>query len=270
MLTELTDKGRCHDGNNLITLENGLNDLEDLALIHNGTKGTGNQALSTGNTLVLIDHRAALIIGTDGIHTAGGGAGALQMDNGVVRTGLGALAALDAFRLINVRLAVFELDSALGADLFAGTGKAVLAVLGDLILVGGAGMAGIGNGVDQRRLIILLRNRGMIHTLGDQMAAIRRTKAQAHSKAHTLTGNGPLQKNRLTVQRAVAGNNDVGQLLCLGIVAAVISHASDLSKDLFSDIRDQRRDSTHCMYLLNSYEVLFSAQEPAAAPDRRQ
>ena len=53
----------------------------------------------------------------------------------MVGAGLGALAALDALVLVNEAAAVDEGNGPLGADLLAGSGQAVLAADGDLVLV---------------------------------------------------------------------------------------------------------------------------------------
>ena len=121
----------------------------------------------------------------------------------------------------------------------AGSGQTVLAQLRDAVLLRGAGMAGIGNDIDERRLIILLRNGRVVHALGQQAALLHGLQRQAHGQTDTLARDGTLQKNGLPVQRVLSGNDDIGKVLCLRIVAALISHARDLGKDLFPDVRDQ-------------------------------
>ena len=156
-----------------------------------------------------------------------------------------ALAALDALLRVNVAFAVDEGDRALGADLLAGGGQTVLAVLRHPVLVGGAGVAGIGNDVDQRRLVILLGNGGGIHALGHQTAGLDGADGQAHGEPYPLTRDGAFQENRLPVQGLVAGDDLEGQVLRSLVAVAAVCHAGDLGKYLFANIRDQRRNSSH-------------------------
>ena len=80
----------------MVTLENRLDNLEDLTLIHNGAERTGYEALAAGHTLILIDHSSAMLIGNDGIHTAGYLTRPLHMDNGMVGAGFFAFSAFNA------------------------------------------------------------------------------------------------------------------------------------------------------------------------------
>ena len=191
------------------------------------------------------------------------------MDDGVVGAGIGALAALDALALVDVGAAVFKVDGALGADLLTGAGKAVLAVLGDLVLVGGAGMAGVGDDVDQGRLVILLGHGGGVHALGDQVTAVAGAQAQTHGKAHALTGDGALEKGGFPVQGAVAGDDLVGQLVGGLVAVAGVGHPGHLDEDLFTDIRDQRGNSAHGKFLLCVF-VIFWGENGCPTPLRGQ
>ena len=245
MLAELTDEGGGHNGDDLVALEDGLNHLENLALVHDGAEGAADQALAAGNALVLVDHRPAVLIGADGIHAAGSLAGPLHVDDGVVGAGLGTFAALDALTLVNAALAVDEGDGPLGADLLAGGGQAVLAVFRHPVLVGGAGVAGVGDDVDERRLIVLLGDGRVIHALGHEAAGLDGPDAKAHGKPHPLTGDGPLQEDALPVQGLVAGDDLVGQVLGLGIISAGIGHAGHFGEHVLTDVRNQGRNSSH-------------------------
>ena len=139
-----------------------------------------------------MDDGLAMLVGADGVHAAGRLTGALHVDDGVVGAGTGALAALDALLRVNVAFAVDEGDRALGADPLAGSGQTVLAVLRHPVLVSRAGVAGIGNDIDERRLVILLGDGGGIHALGHQAAGLDGADGQAHSQPHPLTRNGAL------------------------------------------------------------------------------
>ena len=245
MLAKLADEGRGNNGDDLVALEDGLDHLEDLALVHDGAEGAADQTLAAGHALVLVDDGTAMLIGADGVHAAGGLAGAFQMDDGMVGAGLGALAALDALVRVNMALAVDKTDGILGADLLAGGGQTVLAAFRDPVLVGGAGVAGVGDDIDQRRLIVLLGTGSGVHALGHQMTGLDGTDGKTHGKSYTLTGDGPLQEHALPVQGLVAGDDSVGQVLGVGIVTAGIGHPGHLGEDIFADIGNQGRNSSH-------------------------
>ena len=103
------------------------------------------------------------------------------MHDGIIGAGLGAFAAADTFVQIDIGTVVPEGNGILGADLLTGGSNAVLAVVADFILVGRTGMAGIGNDVDQRRGVILLRHCSLVHTLRHQMTGLNGTNIEAHS-----------------------------------------------------------------------------------------
>ena len=245
LAAELPDEGGGDNGNDAVAFQDGLNDLKDLPLIHNGAEGAGHQALTAGHAPVLIDLCPAVFVGGNGIHAAGRLTGTFQMDNGMVGAGTGALAALDALLRVNVAFAVDEGDRALGADLLAGGGQTVLAVLRHPVLVSRAGVAGIGNDIDERRLVILLGDGGGIHALGHQTAGLDGADGQAHGEPYPLTRDGAFQENRLPVQGLVAGDDLEGQVLRSLVAVAAVCHAGDLGKYLFANIRDQRRNSSH-------------------------
>ena len=245
LAAELADEGGGDNGNDAVAFQDGLDDLKYLPLVHNGAEGAGHQTLSAGDALILMDDGLAMLVGTDGVHAAGRLTGALHVDDGVVGAGAGALAALDALFRVNVAFAVDEGDRTLGADLLAGGGQTVLAVLRHPVLVNRAGVAGIGNDIDERRLVILLGDGGGIHALGHQAAGLDGADGQAHSQPHPLTRNGALQENGLPVQGLIAGNDLEGQILRPLVAVAAVSHTGDLGKYLFANIRDQRRNSSH-------------------------
>ncbi len=106
-------------------------------------------------------------------------------------------------------------------------------------------MAGVGNDIDQRGLVVLLGNGSIGHALSDQMPSVRRPQRKAHGQTDTLTGNGPLQEHGFPVQRTVTGDNLVGQVVGRFIPVALIGHPGHLRKDLLADIGDQGRDTSH-------------------------
>ena len=117
-------------------------------------------------------------------------------------------------------------------------------------------MAGVGNDIDQRRLIILLGNGSMVHTLGHQVPGLDGAQVQAHSQAHTLTGNGPLQEHTFPVQRLIAGDDDIGQLVGALIAVAGVGHPGHFGENIFTNIGNQRRDTSHSGYL--QFIILFN------------
>ena len=106
-------------------------------------------------------------------------------------------------------------------------------------------MAGIGNDVDERRLIVLFCYGSMVHILRQQMTGLDGTHVQSHSQAHPLTGNGTLQEYRFPVQGLIAGNDHIRQILHALISLAGIGHPGYLGKDIFANIGNQRRNSSH-------------------------
>ena len=131
------------------------------------------------------------------------------------------------------------------ADLLTGGGQAVLAQLRDAVLLRGAGVAGVGNDIDERRLIVLLGNGGVVHALGQQAALLHGLHGKTHCQADALAGDGALQEDRFPVQRVFAGDDDIGKILCLGVVGAFVGHSGNLGEDLFPNVGNQGRYSSH-------------------------
>src|SRR5699024_10722998 len=133
-------------------------ELEDLALVGDGAEGAVDQTHAAGDALVVVDLGTAQLVGADGVHAAGLSTGALQVQDGAVGAGVGALAALDALGLVDEALALDQRDGVLGADLHTGVSQAALAHIGDPYLLGRAGITGEVDDVDQGGLIVLLGN----------------------------------------------------------------------------------------------------------------
>ena len=208
-----------------------MDELEQLALIHDGAKGAVHQAHAAADTLVVVDLGAAVFIAADGVHAAGLGAGPLEADDGLVRAALLALAALDALGLVDVGLAMLEVHGLLGADGGAVVGKAALAGVGHLQMGGGAGVAGELDDVDQRRLIILLGDGALLHAIGNHIMLLHLAQGQAHSQADALAHDGALQEDGVTLIAHLAGDNLIGQLLhALDVVAALVGHTGHLGE----------------------------------------
>ena len=77
------------------------------------------------------------------------------------------------------------------------------------------------------------------------MTAVDGTQGQTHGKAHTLTGDGTLQKHGFTVQGTVAGDDFIRQLVGGFDAVAGIGHAGYFGKNILANISDQGRNSSH-------------------------
>ena len=72
------------DGNDLVTALDGLDQLEDLALVDDSAERAVDKAHTAGNALIVIDLGTAVLVRVDRAHAAGGGAGTLGLDDGAV------------------------------------------------------------------------------------------------------------------------------------------------------------------------------------------
>ena len=216
-------------------MENGVDELEDLPLVHDGPEGAVHQAHAAGDTLVVVDLGPAVLVGADGVHAAGPGAGAVQLDDGVVVARGGAFAAFDTGVLPDVALAVDKADGVLGTDLTAGLGQTTLTVLGDAVLPGGTGVAGVVDNIDEGRLVVLLRDGALTEALADQDPLVHRTKRQAHGEPHPLPGDGLLQEDGFPVHGLLAGDDHIGQVLH-PVVVAVVGKPGHLGEHLLPDV----------------------------------
>ena len=123
-------------------------------------------------------------------------------------------------------------------------------------------MAGVGDDVDERRLVILLGDGRLIHALGQKRAGLYGLQGQAHRKAHALARNGAFEKDGLAVQRALAGDDLEGDILHIGVVAGVC-HPGDLGKDFFPDVGDKRRNAAHdekLLCVICQHYIIFHAK----------
>ena len=119
---KLTHKGRRDLGDNLFAGAYGLNHLENLALIGNGSKGAVDQALPAAHALVVIDLGAAVFIGTDRVHATSLRTRAHMVMDGLIRAHLRTASAFDALAVIDKGFLVLKGDGALGANLAARVG----------------------------------------------------------------------------------------------------------------------------------------------------
>src|SRR5699024_8411339 len=117
-------------------------------------------------------------------------------------------------------------------------------VLGDAVLLGGAGVAGVVDDVDEGRVVVLIGDGALAEALGDAGGVVHRLKGQAHGHPDPLAHDGPLQEDGLPVLGLLAGNDGVGDLLH-SLVVAVVGQTGYLGKDLFPDAGDGRRYAAH-------------------------
>ena len=262
LVAELADKGGSHSGDHLVTTLDGLDELEDLALIGDSAEGAVDQTHAAGDALVIVDLGAAQLVRADGVHAAGLSTGALQLQDGAVGAGVGALAALDALGLVDEALALDQRDGVLGADLHAGVSQAALAHIGDPNLLGRAGVTGKVDDVDQGGLIVLLGNGALLDVSAGGSVLVNLTQRQADGQTETLADNGALQEDILTVAGYLAGNDFIGQMLDrLGVIAALKGQAGNFGKDLTPDIVDKGVDSPHKFFLLLNLQENFHTSQ---------
>lgn len=131
--------------------------------------------------------------------------------------------ALDALFLIDDALALDGADRALRADLLAGMGQAPLAGVGDTNLLGRAGVAGKGDDVDQRRIVVFGCNGALGDAVADRRMLRNGPDRQADGKAQPLRNDGALKEDIFTVFGNFTGNDLVGQGGNTGIIPAFIS-----------------------------------------------
>ena len=190
-----------------------------------------------------------MLVGVDGTHAAGRGAGTLGLDDGAVRATVDAAATLDAEALVNVALAVAEADGVLRADLLAGVRQAALAHGRDLDDLLRAGVAGKLDNIDQRRLVVLVCNDAVLQALAGGHALIQRTQGHAHGQTDALGDDGSLQEDAAAQRFFLTGNDLEGQLthqlFVVGKLVDLIGHAGNLSEHLATDIRYGGVNASH-------------------------
>lgn len=64
------DKGRSYSGDNFFAFLHGLDGLENLTFVDDGAKRAGNEALTAGYALVVVDFGFSVFVGMDGVHAA--------------------------------------------------------------------------------------------------------------------------------------------------------------------------------------------------------
>ena len=233
----LSHKCGSHAGDDLFTTLDGLDQLEDLALVGDGGEGAVHQAHTAGDALIIIDLSPAQLIGLDGVHAAGGSTGALHLGDRPVGALVKALAALDTLALINVAALVFiQIDGVLGADVHAGVGNAALAAVGDADLLGRAGVAGIGDDIDQGLVEIFLIRGGILDIGADGGRGAVGVQIHAQSQLEPGGNNGPLQEHVMAMVGNLSGNDLVGDHVHLLVIVALIGQSGHFCEYAAADI----------------------------------
>ena len=245
LVAELSGEGRGHLGIDLLAVLHGADQLEDLALVGDGAEGAGDHAHAAGHALVLVDAGAAHAVGLNGLHAAGLGAGALVVGDGVVGADVLATAALDALALVDDGLAVHLLNGAARAHGGAGMGDAAAALVGHHIGAVGAGGAGRGDHLHQRRLVVLLVDVGFGESVGDVGGAVVGAQAQAHGQAQLLGHDGALLPDVAVVYGNVAGDDLVGNFFEIGQRGVTPGQPGDGREDLMAQLADGGIDTSH-------------------------
>ena len=245
---ELVDEGRGDEGVDAVAAVKALNELVDLALVGDGTEGAVDQTLAAGHALAVVDLSAAQLVGVDGTHAAGSGAGALGLDDGVVGADGHAAAALDALVLIDGGAAALPSDGLLGADFHTGVSEAALTQVGDLDQLLGAAVAGELDDIHQRGVVILIGDGSVLQTGDDAVVLVHAAGGQAHGQTHALLDDGALKEDVLAELAFLTGDDGVRdlahQVVCLLALDVGIGHPCNLGEHLAADLDDRRIDSS--------------------------
>ena len=266
LAAKLADERRRNGGDDLVASVDGLDDLEDLALVGNGAKRAVDEALSARDALLVVDLRAAVLVGADGLHAAGGGAGTLLVEDGVVRADLGALPTVDALLLVDVGLLVHKGDGALGADLAAGVRKAALAHVGHAVDVVLAGVAGELDDVDEGRLVVGLGLCRLGEAVGELLGTVNALQWETQREADALAHDGALEKDALAIGGNVAGNDLVRQLVELLrlVFPALVRNLRHLAEDIAPDLGQVGVHATHGVSHRRILSLLFCSTRRTA------
>ena len=245
---ELVDESGSHQRVDAVAAVEALDQLIDLALVGDGTEGAVDQALAAGHALAVVDLGTAQLIGVDGTHAAGCGAGTLGLDDGIVGADGGAAAALDALFLINGGTTALPGDGLLGAHFHTGVCQAALAQVGHLDQLFRAAVAGELDHVHQRGIIILIGNGSVLQTGDDAVVLVHAAGGQAHGQTDTLLNDGALQEDVLAQLAFLAGDDGVRdlahQVVCLFTLDVGICHPGHLGEHLAADLDDRGIDSS--------------------------
>ena len=229
----------------------GLNGLEDLALVRDRAERAADHALAAGGALGVVDVGAAESVGMDAVHAAGLAARALKTHDGVELALLQAAPAADALVGVDVRLAVLPRDGLPRADRHARMLQAALAHVRDLHDVVGAFVAGEFDDIDERLFVVDLRIECFFHTVRQQRKLRKLAQRQSHSQPQPFADDGALEKQTVPVCTDLTGDDLERQLFePLGIIAALVGETCDLREHFVTDTYLSGFNAAHIALLL--------------------
>ena len=228
-----------------------MDQLEQLPFIYNSAKGAVHQAHATANALILINLCPAIFVLADSIHAAGLLGGPLKADNGLVGARRLALAAFNALALVDLSPAIAEADGSLGAGIGAVVRQAALAGVGHLVVGVRAGVAGIFDDVNQRRLVIFFPHCALVHTVGQKSLLRSGTQTMAHGQSNPLSHNGPLQEDGVPFVPHFTRQNLIRQFIDTMVVAAFVGELCHFRKNPLANISNPTVNVSHaCTFLV--------------------
>ena len=229
----------------------GLNGLEDLALVRDRAERAADHALSAGGALGVVDVGAAEPVGMDAVHAAGLAARALEAHDGVELALLQAAPAADALIGVNVGLTVLPCNGLPRADRHARMLQAALAHVRDLHNVVRAAVARELDDVDERLFVVDLRIERFFHTVRQQRKLRKLAQRQSHSQPQPFADDGTLEKQTVPVCTDLTGDDLERQLFePLGIIAALVGKACDLREHFVTDTYLSGFNAAHIALLL--------------------
>ena len=147
-------------------------------------------------------------------------------------------------------LVLVQINGILGAHIHAGMGQAALAAVRNPDLLGGAGIAGKGDDIDQGLLKIFVVGRGrLLDTGADGRLLASGLQAHAKGQPHPLLDNGPLQKHVVAVVGHLALDHLVGDLVHPLQVPALIGQAGHFGEDIAADLIHRAVYASHSFFL---------------------
>ena len=239
--TKLSHKGRSNFCDNFCSFFQCVRQLENLRFIRNSAERTVYHAHTAGNTFLIVDHSTSLTVTFNGVDAAGFRAGAFLVGNSVVGTDSFTLSAADTFFLIDHRASVDDGNGALGANLRAGVSNAAPAHITDFVFIRFTGIAGRGDHLHQRGLIIFFIDIAGFNSRGNMNCLIFRAKGHSHSQTHSFAGDCPFPVNTFTVSCFFL-NDGVRNCFDIGnqrLIGGIKSHFRNFRKNFFSDFFDR-------------------------------
>ena len=156
------------------------------------------------------------------------------------------MTALDALRLVDLGLPVVERDGAAGAVIGTVLGQTALTGVRHLKMSRRTAVAGILDDVDQRRIVVFLRDRTLLHSVGEQVVLRNVAQGQAHSQTDPFANDGALQEDRLPELPNLSGHDLIGQLLHPAVVIPIlIGKSCHLGKDPLANVGYAALDVAH-------------------------